>query len=113
RWPRDWSSDVCSSDLSVERRLLAHDVRDLGGLGVGLGQAARVVGGPALAGAHSVHTSTSLSYGSYVSISWSMMARMPTSSEAIATRLSDSYSTSGFAAISSLATPSASLVTTM
>src|SRR5207253_3624879 len=24
RWPRDWSSDVCSSDLQVSTRLLRH-----------------------------------------------------------------------------------------
>src|SRR5207245_837479 len=53
----------CGQAGRVERRLLAHDVRDLRGPGVGLGQAARVVGDPAFAGGHSVHTSTSLSYG--------------------------------------------------
>src|SRR5207253_8035255 len=28
RWPRDWSSDVCSSDLNEERERLAHAIRD-------------------------------------------------------------------------------------
>ena len=47
-----------------------------------------VVGDPALA--YRVHTSTSPSYGSTVSISWSISARIAISSDAIATSSSDS-----------------------
>jgi hypothetical protein len=47
--------------LRVERGSLAHDVRDLEDLRVWVGEAPCVVGDPALAGAHRVHTSTSLS----------------------------------------------------
>src|SRR5207253_3561159 len=33
RWPRDWSSDVCSSDLGKKFRLADHDAADTAGLG--------------------------------------------------------------------------------
>src|SRR6185295_1339660 len=107
--------DLAGRELGgVEHRGRAVDLGDVGNFGVGFGQAASVVGRPAPAGRpYLLHTSTCPSYGSYVSISWSISARIAISSDAIATRSSDSYSTSGFAAISSFATPRLSCVTAM
>ena len=97
--------------LRVERGGLAVDLGDHRHRGVRLGEPARVV--PDLRLAYRCHTRTSRSYGSYVSISRSTIARIAISSDASATRSSPSYRTSGFAAISSFATPSASAVTAM
>src|SRR6266508_5127304 len=53
RWPRDWSSDVCSSDLGVEQLVNAREVRlglggALPGAGVvGLGRLDRLYRGAA------------------------------------------------------------------
>ena len=58
------------------------------------------------------HTRTSSSYGSEVSISCGIRARIATSSEARATRFSLSNSTIGFAAMVSLAMPSSDAVAT-
>ena len=75
--------------LCVEDGLLAVDVGDLENRVVDLDKPARVVRDHALAGQR-VHTITSPSYGSHVSISWSTIARIAISSEASATMSSAS-----------------------
>src|SRR3954447_5007835 len=98
--------------VRVEARPGAVDLGNARRLGIRLRQAARVIRDPPLA-SYRCHTITSPSNGSYVSISRSRTARIAISSDASATMSSPSYSTSGFAAISSFATPSASSVTAM
>ena len=72
----------------VEGRDAVLDDRDARRLGDGLGEPARVVRDLPLA--YRCHTRTSRSYGSYVSISWSTSWRIAISSDASATRSSDS-----------------------
>ena len=94
----------------IEARPVAVDLGRAGDALVELDQSAGIE--PCRRG-YRVHTITSLSYGSYVSISWSITARIAISSEASTTMSSPSYSTSGLAASSSLAIPSASSDTQM
>src|SRR4051794_21880600 len=76
--------DLARGELArVERRAAVGDLRDARDGPVGLDQAAGVVG-------HRCHTITSPSSGSYVSISRSITARIAISSDASATRSSDS-----------------------
>ncbi len=93
--PRSYSSQRSSRLIwRVERSRASNTARSpstseiLGMSAVGSDEPARVVGDLALA--YRVHTSTSPSYGSYVSISWSMIARIAISSDASATMSSPS-----------------------
>src|SRR5262249_46473519 len=78
--------------VRVEHGRLAVDLRDLGDRAVELYESARVVQELLLrvVCGYLVHTITSLSYGSYVSISRSTTLRIAISSEASATMSSDS-----------------------
>src|SRR4051794_1401346 len=81
--------DLAGGELGrVEHGGRAVHLRDVGDVRIRLHQPTGVIRDLALA--YRFHTSTSPSYGSYVSISWSMIARIAISSEARATRSSDS-----------------------
>src|SRR6478736_3614336 len=81
--------DLAGGELGrVEHGRRAVHLGDVGDGCIRLHQPAGVIRDLALA--YRFHTSTSPSYGSYVSISWSMIARIAISSEARATRSSDS-----------------------